>query len=380
MITIIDILFNPESPYLWILIIAIILGAVAVIARPFLTFAKFTYPNAKFESMGNPFVKENNLQRYLELTDLAQMIDQLNNQKDYRINEKNPYHIQSALDQQFVSTIEMMKRDSSKKMHQFYDIYLELLDTNLLKTAFKQLLTQNQVDETLSDQAVSASIKKQLSILSKTESDELSSLLKKLGYPKRIQSILDTEKKDFSSFALDAAIDHMILSKLQQTTVLYKCSEAKTIFIKRMIDIRTIKHLLRAKHLGYDAEHCQQLLIDEGYELARWKQEELCHVDHIAELIDKLQGTQYYQALKKVQDTQQDKKITVQGYTDSLDQLWLQVVKHLSTQHYSTIGPSLRFLEYKKMEIRNLKIITKAIAEHVPSSAYSSLLITEATT
>ncbi|MFO8078433.1 MAG: V-type ATPase subunit [Thermoplasmatota archaeon] len=379
MIPIIDILFNPESPYLWLLISAIIIGAIAVIARPFLTFAKFTYPNAKFESIGNPFIKETNLQRYLEISDLSQMIDQLNNQKDYTIHETNPKKIQNALDHQFVNTIHMMKQDSSKKMHQFYDTYLELLDTNLLKTAFKQLITQDHVDENLADQAVSANIKKQLKILSKTEPEQLSTLLKALGYPDMLQSILHKEKKEFSTFALDAAIDHMFLSKLKQTDVPYKCKEAKNIFIKRMIDIRTMKHLLRAKHLGYDAEHCQQLLIDEGYELAQWKQEELCHAEQISELIDKLQGTQYYQSLKKVHDTQQNKKTTVQPYTDILDQLWLEIVKHLSTHHYSTIGPSLRFLEYKKIEIRNLKIITKAIAEHIPSTVYSSLLITEET-
>ena len=379
MIAIIDILFNPESPILWLLIIALIIGAAAVIARPFLTFAKFTYPNAKFESMGNPFIKENTLQRYLEITDITQMIDQLNNQKDYQINETHPSKIQTALDHQFVNTIQMMKQDSSKKMREFYDLYLEILDANLLKTAFKQLLTQDHVDKDLTDHAVSTTIKKQLNILAQTEPDHLSNLLNKLGYSQRLQSIIDKENNDFSSFALDAAVDHMVLSKLQKITVPYKCTKAKDIFIKRMIDIRTMKHLLRAKHLGYDEKHCQQLLIDEGYELAEWKQKELCKTENISELIDKLQGTQYYQAVKKIHDSQQGKNPTVQAYTDALDQLWLQILKNLSTQYYSSIGPSLRFIEYKKMEIRNLKIITKAIAEHIPSSVYSPLLITEAT-
>lgn len=376
--TILDVLFNPNSPVLWLLIIALIAGALAVIMRPFATFAKFAYPNAKFESIGNPFVKESHLQRYLDFSDLHQFTDQLNSQKDYNLSETTASSIQTQLDQQFVDTILMMKQDSTKKMKSFYDAYLELLDANLLKTAFKQQLSNNQIDEQLSDKAVSPTIRKHLLILSKTEPDNIGSVLQQLEYPEQIQSIVTAEEEEFSSFALDAAVDKLLLNKLYSTTVPYKCKEAKNVFIKRMIDIRTIKHILRAKHLGYDVDHCQQLLIDEGYELALWKQEDLCKAENELEVISKLEGTQYYQPLKKIQDTSQQ-KTSVQSYTDAIDRSWLHVLKNLSTSFYTTIGPSLRFLEYKQLEIRNLKIISKGIAEKVPSTLISSLLITEET-
>ena len=365
---------------MWLLIIAIITGALAIITRSFITFAKFAYPNAKFESIGNPFIKEQQLQRYLEISDLQQFIDQLNSQKDYHLDETIPSEIQHELDQQLVNTIQMMKQDSTKKMTYFYDAYLELIDANLLKTAFKQILTKQQVDETLSDQAVSPRIKKHLQILSKTKPDEIQTVLKKYDYPEHIQTLVTADEEESSSFALDAAVDKLLLSKLQAIKVPYKCSEAKNVFIKRMIDIRTIKHLLRAKHLGYDADYCKQLLIDEGFELAGWKQEDLCNAENPTDVITKLEGTQYYPVLKKVDDQLSAKNSTVQPYTDAIDQFWLHLVKNISTSYYTNIGPSLRFLEYKQLEIRNLKIITKGIAEKLPSKLISSLLITEETT
>ncbi|MDG6218428.1 MAG: V-type ATPase subunit [Candidatus Thermoplasmatota archaeon] len=373
-----DVLFNPSNPLLWILIIAIIGGALAVMMRPFNSFAKFAYPNAKFESIGNPFVKENQLQRYLEFSSLQYFIDQLNAQKDYSISEMNAAEIQAALDQQFIQTIHMMKKDSTKKMQSFYDAYLQLLDADLLKTAFKQFLTKQEIDEQLSEHAVSETIQKQLRIFSKTAPENMRSVIQQFDYPTQIQEIISSDHEDFFFFALDAAIDTLLLNRLQQTKVPYKCKEATTLFIKRMVDIRTVKHILRAKSLGYDQDHCKQLLIDEGYELALWKQEDLCNTENISEVISSLEGTPYYPVLKKILDSQGESS-SIQPYTDALDRLWLTILKNVSTSYYTTIGPTLRFLEYKKMEIRNLKIMVKGIAEHIPSKVISPLLIMEET-
>lgn len=375
-----DILLDPNSPFMWLLIIALITGALAILFRPFLTFAKFAYPNAKFESIGNPFVKSSHIQRLLDYTDLQQFIDQLNNQKDYTISEtSNAAAIQQELDHQFVHTIQMMKHDSAKKMHPFYNMYLETLDANLVKTAFKQYLTDKKIDEKLSEQAVSPTIQQHLLLLSKTEPENIQTVLQKLGFSEQIQHLFTAEEKEFSSFALDAAVDAFFIKKLQAVSVPYKCEKAKYEFIKRMIDIRTIKHILRAKHLGYDADHCSQLIIDEGFELAVWKQKELCKAENPTEVINKLEGTKYYHQLQHHLDTQQ-KNTSVQSYTDAIDRVWLTLVKNISTSFYTTIGPSLRFLEYKQTEIRNLKIMAKGIAEKLPKQLISSLLIMEETT
>ena len=64
-------LFDPNSYPFWIIIIAIIAGAIAIISRPFSTYIQFVYPNAKFEAMGNPFIGEKELDSVTESKDVT---------------------------------------------------------------------------------------------------------------------------------------------------------------------------------------------------------------------------------------------------------------------------------------------------------------------
>ncbi len=372
-----NVLFNPDQPFMWILIGFIIIAVMVLLSRPFRTFAAFSYPNAKFEAIGNPFVQENTLQRYTDLSEIQSFIDQLNQQKDYHVKETTAAGLQSELDNHFLKTIQMMKQDSSKKMNAFYDAYIELIDAQLLKTAFKQLVKQDQIDDQLADHAFSSTIAQQLKILSSTTIEDLPEILKQFNYPAHF---IDQITKDNTVISLapliDAAVDQMMIDRFTKITVPYKCKEAMKQFITRMIDLRSIKHLLRAKHLSLSADQCEQLLIADGYELLLWKQQQLCKEETIADVINALDGTSYHQVLRTIKESNSN-DTSVQPLTDALDVYWLQLVKDLSVAHYSSIGPTLRFLEYKKQEIRNLKIISKGIIEHLPSSLITPLLITE---
>ena len=65
-----DVLLDPNNIFIWIILILIIIGAIAVISRPFSTYIKFVYPNAKFEAIGNPYISEKELNRIIESKDL----------------------------------------------------------------------------------------------------------------------------------------------------------------------------------------------------------------------------------------------------------------------------------------------------------------------
>jgi vacuolar-type H+-ATPase subunit C/Vma6 len=106
------------------IIIITIVGAIAILSRPFSTYVKFVYPNAKYEAMGNPYVIEKKLDSIVESKNLNDFKENLNTSKDYKIKGENSYDVQKSLDESFYQTIEMMKKDSSKKMQNFYDRYL----------------------------------------------------------------------------------------------------------------------------------------------------------------------------------------------------------------------------------------------------------------
>ena len=125
-------IFDPNNYPFGIIVIAAIVGAIAIISRPFSTYVKFVYPNAKFEAMGNPFIGDKELDSVAESKDIISFKETINTLKDYNISGEDTYSVQKSLDDTFIETVNMMRNDSSKKMNDFYDVYLEKLATTIL--------------------------------------------------------------------------------------------------------------------------------------------------------------------------------------------------------------------------------------------------------
>ena len=62
---------------------------------------------------------------------------------------------------------------------------------------------------------------------------------------------------------------------------------------------------------------------------------------------------------------------------NKLDGLFLDLIKDISMNNYSTIGPTLRFLIFKEYEIQNLKVIAKGISEDLSSDFTKQFLVVE---
>jgi len=355
-------IFDPNNYPFWIIVIAAIVGAIAIISRPFSTYVKFVYPNAKFEAMGNPFVGDKELDSIVDSKDIVSFVslkETINTLNSYNVAGDDTYAIQKSLDDAFIETVEMMRNDSSKKMNHFYDVYLEKLDMHLIKNQLKIKLEGRAIDEERINESIMSSTKKLLAKIMDAEKDDLSQILKDYGFDDELIEAVSDEKVDF--LKIDTIIDKHIISRLKQTKVPYKCEQGKQQFAKTMMDIINIKNVLRAKQLGYDEEACKKLFIGEGREIAPWK----------------LEGTSYYDALKDAIEIY-NKEQSVQALETALDSLLLKLVAEISTQNYSNIGPTIRFLVSKEFEIRNLKIIVKGISENISSEIIKTFLVKEA--
>ena len=370
-----EIIFDPYNYPFWVLVISVIAGAVLIISRPFSTYLKFVYPNAKFEAMGNPFVSENELSRMLDSKSLSGFKELLNTSKDYNINGENTYDVQQSLDDAFIQTVEMMQKDSSKKMKDFYDVYLEKIDIHLIKNELKNRLEGKKSDETVINQAVLVNTKKLLQKIMETEKEDLPEILKSYGFGEEVTHVLSDKNVDF--LTIDNVMDTHIINRFKRVKVPYKCEQAKQKFVKNMIDIRNIKNILRAKQLDYAKESYEKLFLGAGQEIASWKFKEMADVDEISQVISSLEGTSYYGVLKDAIE-RYNKEGSVQVLENALDGLFLKLVADISTQNYVSIGPTIRFIVSKEFEIRNLKIIAKGIGENLPSEMIKSYLTWEA--
>ena len=370
-----DVLFDPNNYPFWILIIAIIAGAIAIISRPFSTYVKFVYPNAKYEAIGNPYVSEKEISKLADSKNLDDFADALNSNKNYKIESKKSSEIQDQLDNNFIKTIEMMKKDSSKKMIDFYDAYLEKQDFYLIKNLLKDKLNDKEFDENIFDRAVLVKTKNLLKNISSAEKNKISEVLKDNNFPKNLTDTLSEENVDLIKF--DNEFDKFIVEKLKDVRVPYKCKDGKNKFINYLVDTINIKNVLRAKQIGYDEKTSKKLFIGEGQEIASWKYNELAESDSVSQIINSLQGTSYYDSLKNVIEDY-NKENSVQVLENALDGNFLKLMKDISTENYVTIGPTIRFIVSKEFEVKNLKIIAKGLSENIPSDTIKKLLIMEA--
>lgn len=368
-------IFDPNNSIFWLLIIIIIAGAVAIISRPFSSYIKFVYPNAKFETIGNLYIKEKELNRIVDNNSLDDFKEALNSSKDYKITGENISEIQSSLDKNFFETINMMKKDSSKKMEKFFDSYIEKLDLYLLKNAIKNKLDSKDIDEKILDGAILKSTKTLILEIKNSDKNDLIGVLKTNGYNKEILALFSESKIDY--IKLDTEFDKYIFEKIRNIKVPYKCDKAKNLFLNHSMDLRNIKNALRAKQLGYDSDSINKLFIGEGQEIAKWKLKEISEADSIPHIISSLEGTSYYNSLKNVIEDYNKEK-SVQIFENALNCHFLKIVKNISLQNYSTIGPTIRFIISKEFEIINLKIITKGIGEDLKVDFIKSLLVKEA--
>ncbi len=367
-------ILDPNSIFFWLLIIAVLAGAVAIISRPFSTYVKFVYPNAKFEAMGNPYVEEKLLSSISNSKDLSGFKESINTSKDYKIEGKTTYEIQESLDNTFLQTIEMMKKDSSKKMNEFYNVYLEKIDIYLVKNILKNKLREKPGKDTIFDKAILQNTKELIQKINDSEKEDVSEILKSYGFSEEI--IDSTSDKETDFLTLDSLIDKYVINKIKEVKVPYKCEPGKQKYVKTMIDISNIKNVLRGKQLQYDEQSCMKLFLGEGHEIASWKYKEMCEVDSVSQIISSLEGTSYYNVLKdSIEDY--NKENSVQVLENALDCIFLKIIKDISTQNYVTIGPTIRFLTLKEFEIRNLKIIAKGVDENLSTEMINNYLIKE---
>jgi vacuolar-type H+-ATPase subunit C/Vma6 len=370
---VIDILFDPYSYPFWILISLVFVFIAYVMGRPFLTYVKFNYPTAKFEAMGNPYIKEQNLSSIVETKDIESFKELFHESKDYHVSGDDVYSIQQSLDASFVSTVEMMKKDSSKSMNDFFDVYLQYCDSLLMKHSVINFLL-NKKKSITANHACLDKTKQFLDQLKSIESDDISALLTQYGLNDNDIAVIT--KQYTEPFVVESVFNSYVITKLSEVVVPYKCEEAKQQFIKILLDVIHLKLLLRCKQLNVSEESCKKLFISEGLEIAHWKFNELTELENVASIISSLEGTSLFSFLKEHIEVY-NKQRSVQVFEVALHNYLLEKVKQLSIKYYSSIGPTIRFLVSKEFEIMNLKIIVKGISEDFSKDMLKQLLVSE---
>ena len=374
-------LFNPNAYQFWFLLVGIIAVVIGVIYRPFSSYFKFIYPNAKYQTIGNPFLTKKELDKMLDCKNLKSFLENLNYFKDYHIKGENARDIQFSLDENLLETVEMMRKDSNKSIHSFFDAYLEKYDMQTIRDEIKKTLDRILEGETFEEEEEPKIIfernRRLIAQLREAENMEnLEKILLEYGFDeKMVKEVTSAEKVDF--LAVDIMIDKYIIDCFNKIKLPYKCDKPVEAYLKTLVDISNIKNMLRAKHLGYNVDRCKKMFLDGGREVAKWLFEEIAEVDQVPQVISSLEGTTYFKWLRDAIEDY-NREDSVQPLENALERCLLKQVKDVSVKYYLTLGPLLQFLVNKEYEIRNLKIIAKGVEENIdPQTIRKYLLVLE---
>jgi len=374
MIEFLEEFFKPNNPSFWVFIFLVFGLIIFFTTRIFATYAKFVYPNAKFEAMGNPFINEKKLNDLISLKNLENFIENINSDKDLKISGEKISELQNSLDENFLKIVNMMRKDSSKKMDRFYDSYLLKYDYYLIKKFIKDKLREKELDENILKRCFLEKTKKILIQIINKDKSELINILEKNDFDADVINNIKEEKIDY--LLLDICLDKQLIKEIKKTKVPYKCEKAKEKMLRTLIDVLNIKNILRAKQRNYTKDYCKNLFLGEGQEIAKWLFNEMAEQDSVEQLVTRLEGTNYFDYIKD-RIEEYNKSGTVQVFENAVDLAFLNIIKDISTEYYVTIGPSIRFIISKEYEIRNLKVISKGISERVDSEIIKRNLIFE---
>jgi V/A-type H+-transporting ATPase subunit C len=368
-------ILDPSSPVFWLFILILLFAVFVVVGRYFKTYVKFIYPNAKFEAIGNPFILEKELNILVENTNIDTFKDRLNILRDYQVTGDTVSSIQRSLDQNLLRTFTMMRNDSSKQLHAFYDLYIQQIDFYLVKNEIKNILQGNKKRQTF-ETAMLPFTKEILEQLYSTTKENLPQLLASHGFENELIEVITKEPRDL--LQIDIIFDKHVLRQFEKVKVPYKCEQAKQDYVKNLIDLLTIKYLLRAKHLSYPVPACKTMFLGEGKQISRWRFDEMTEAPEVPQVVAALDGTSYFPGLSALLE-QYTREKSVQVFENAIHGAFLQRIREISLQNYLTIGPTLRFLISKEFEIKNLKVIIKGIAENLSLENIKNNLIKEVT-
>lgn len=339
----------------------IAIAGIAVVAKllpPLILTAGFSYPNAKFNAIPTPYIAEREVMHLLDLKTITELKNNVTS-RDFELSGASVSEIQENIDESFAQIVLMARKDSPQKIHHFYDAYLGLLDTEVMKQIVRSMHNEDTISLKL--HPFSETGKHLLEDAKGKNWNEMIEILRKYGF--EITS-------GMSIVEIERTIDLVIIKRLLATPLPSSCRKARDRFVRTIIDVINIKTLIRAAASGFTVDSD---LIEGGWELSEWKLRDLAKLNDVPELISMLEGTSYFPSLR--QAITEYEQTGVAALERAVNSYLIKAAGNISNDSPLSLGPSIRFLVEKQFEAENLRVAAKAISEGLQDEARHVVVI-----
>jgi vacuolar-type H+-ATPase subunit C/Vma6 len=386
-------LADPGNYYFWIITTGITIAIIGLLKskiQMLFTITSFAYPNAKFNAIGNDFVRKHELEALIEARNMNDAMGLLSS-RNYPLKDvKNADEAELVLDEYNVKTIEETIQDIPDGLKPLVKTYLKKYEINIIKRFLKTRLGKGRA-RTRPKTKISPVEKEEFKglkpvgdvtqeilqqMMDSERADEIADIFAKTKFGKELREAIHEYDGNFQK--IENILDKYVFSELRNVDgeVSPTIAVPTRFFVNHLLDISNIKMLLRAKRKGFSTETCKSMLFPPGLVLSTWKLEQMCESNDVTEIIAELEGTKYYPIIKDLVPDY-EKKRDVSPFEIALDRFLLRLMIEIAIQHTVTAGPTIRYVVSREYETRNLKTILHGLEEGLDYKRIMPLVITE---
>ncbi len=341
-------------------------GAVMGI-RKLIQIGQFAYQNSRLSTLGNPYVMKDEVLPLVEIRSPQTLSKSITSDLVLGLQNDTFRDVDASLIIAFHDLIGSSVEGSPVSIKPFIKAYVSRLEGDELKRILRYigrrkdpLFPVGRIDEDLERQMLA--------------SKDLSSALEVIGglpMAKRVSEVVKNEEK-IDLFMIDDAIDRYCLDVLSSVEgVPFTSRRGIRAFYDIICDRFNIHTIMRSKRAGLDREATIRSLYHGGGILGRPILEQMVDSSGPREAISILTGTYMEPFLKEIDPTD------ITSVETALDRVVLEGVKGLSHSYGSSIGPTIRYLFSKEMELKNLRIIYQASFSGWDAERTKKLLVLE---
>ncbi|MFW6141076.1 MAG: V-type ATPase subunit [Candidatus Saliniplasma sp.] len=341
--------------------------------RTLVAISNFTFPNAKFRAHGIHFIEREKVEPIVESRNINELYQAIR-ETGYELPKEETGDIDEVEQRLENNNVEYMKkayRISPLETKPFVEAWLARYDVKMAKKAIKfisrggdpeylknYLIPVRIIDEDVIDELSSSrNLQEAVTILKETEFGE----------------ILGKEEWGDDFFKLDMELDIFAFEKLRKAVTNVESEQRPPVkyFFGRYTDLLNLKMIIRGIREGIEQETMKAYLLPPGRELENWKLNQMLESSNLEEALVELEGTSFEAVRKKAASKSH---FEIERY---LDEELLNMASEVMSQQVLTVGPLLRFLVGKEIELRNLKILVRGLKEGLDPDKIRNMLILE---
>lgn len=335
--------------------------------RKLIRMGQFAYHNSRLSTVGNPYVMKDEVLPLVELGSPDSLSKTVQSDLGPSTLPGSFRELDANVMKGFHSIVGDMVNSSPPSVAPFVKAYISRLEGEELKRLLR--LVGNRKEPLFPVGRITEDVERQM--LTSKDLNTAVEVLEGLSIAGRISSVMRSED-GIDLHVLDEAIDRHSLGVMESMEGLnFSSRRGARAFFDLLCDRFNVHYIIRSKNSGMERETVIKGLYANGGILGRPTLEQMVDSAGRREALSVLSGTYLEPFIKEIDQSD------LTSLETALDRMMLEGVKGLSHTYGSTIGPTIRFLFSKEMELRNLRIIFQGAFSGWDTERTRKLLVLE---